>query len=69
VACCHPHPHPALAPAPTLALTPTWPQVVALLYYLSSYFPGGAQGVKFMLQLAYTAAGSALSGVQRMVMR
>ncbi len=38
-------------------------QVVALLYYILSYFPGGAQGVKFMLNLFYNAVLSCFSAV------
>ena len=33
-------------------------QVVALLYYILSYFPGGAQGVKFMLTMFANAMTS-----------
>ena len=33
-------------------------QVVALLYYILSYFPGGAQGVKFMLTMFVNAITS-----------
>mmetsp|Transcript_26139 Transcript_26139/g.57135 ORF Transcript_26139/g.57135 Transcript_26139/m.57135 type:complete len:234 (-) Transcript_26139:294-995(-) len=33
-------------------------QVVALLYYVMSYFPGGTEGVKFMLNLFYNAVSS-----------
>ncbi|KAG2438080.1 hypothetical protein HXX76_005689 [Chlamydomonas incerta] len=42
-------------------------QVVALLYYLLSYFPGGANGVKFMLQLFSQAAMRCFASVYAMV--
>ncbi|EFJ47552.1 hypothetical protein VOLCADRAFT_61248 [Volvox carteri f. nagariensis] len=42
-------------------------QVVALLYYLMSYFPGGANGVKFMLGLFYQAALRCFNSVYAMV--
>ncbi|GIL45065.1 hypothetical protein Vafri_2013 [Volvox africanus] len=42
-------------------------QVVALLYYLMSYFPGGASGVKFMLGLFYQAAMRCFTSVYTMV--
>lgn len=38
-------------------------QVVALLYYVLSYFPGGAQGVKFMLNLFYNAVASCFGSI------
>ncbi|GFR48498.1 hypothetical protein Agub_g10397, partial [Astrephomene gubernaculifera] len=44
-------------------------QVVALLYYLLSYFPGGANGVKFMLGLFYQAATRCASSVYGMVLK
>ncbi len=44
-------------------------QVVALLYYLFSFFPGGVQGVKFVLSLFWQALLQCLSGVQRMVLK
>ncbi|MEW5311317.1 MAG: hypothetical protein WDW38_003044 [Sanguina aurantia] len=44
-------------------------QVVALLYYLTSYFPGGAQGMKFMLSMFSTAAMNMASGVTKMFMK
>ena len=44
-------------------------QVVSLLYYLMSYFPGGTQGVKFMLGLFWQALQSCFSSVQRMVLK
>lgn len=40
-----------------------WLQVVALLYYVMSYFPGGAQGVKFMLSMFYNAVASLFGGL------
>ncbi len=46
-----------------LCLVCSGAQVVALLYYIMSYFPGGAQGVKFMLGLFYNALSSCFSGV------
>lgn len=45
------------------------PQVVALLYYLTSYFPGGAQGMKFMLGMASTAGMNMASSITKMVMK
>jgi hypothetical protein len=45
--------------------TPGLPQVVALMYYVMSYFPGGASGVKFMLTVFYKAVMSCMSGVTR----
>ena len=42
-------------------------QVVALLYYLMSYFPGGTSGVKFMLGLFYQAATRCFASVYTMV--
>lgn len=44
-------------------------QVVALLYYLMSYFPGGAQGVKFMLSMAYTAMLKCFASAYSVVMK
>ena len=38
-------------------------QVVALLYYVLSYFPGGAQGVKFMLNMFVSAVTSCFSSL------
>ncbi|GAX74841.1 hypothetical protein CEUSTIGMA_g2287.t1 [Chlamydomonas eustigma] len=38
-------------------------QMVALLYYILSYFPGGAQGVKFMLNMFYNAVASCFSSL------
>ncbi|GAX76111.1 hypothetical protein CEUSTIGMA_g3554.t1 [Chlamydomonas eustigma] len=40
-------------------------QMVALLYYILSYFPGGAQGVKFMLIMFYNAIASCFSSLLR----
>ncbi|KAG2489053.1 hypothetical protein HYH03_012489 [Edaphochlamys debaryana] len=42
-------------------------QVVALLYYLMSYFPGGASGVKFMLGMFYQATLRCMASVYAMV--
>ncbi|KXZ42015.1 hypothetical protein GPECTOR_222g483 [Gonium pectorale] len=42
-------------------------QVVALMYYLMSYFPGGASGVKFMLGLFYQAAMRCFASVYAMI--
>lgn len=36
-------------------------QVVALLYYLTSYYPGGTSSVKFMLSMFGSAASSCFS--------
>lgn len=44
-------------------------QVVALLYYLTSYFPGGAQGMKFMLSMFSTAIVNGASSLTKMVMK
>lgn len=44
-------------------------QVVALLYYLLSYFPGGADSVRFFLRLFYSAFVQCLGIVQRSVLR
>lgn len=49
------------------AHTYTSAQVVALLYYILSYFPGGATGVRFVLGLFYNAALSCLGAAQRAV--
>ena len=46
-------------------LTPL--QVVALLYYMLSYFPGGANGVKFVLKMAFGAFLNCMRGMQRAV--
>eukprot|EP00884_Botryococcus_braunii_P023349 jgi/Botrbrau1/9699/Bobra.0201s0029.1 len=44
-------------------------QVVALLYYLLSYFPGGADSVRFFLRLFYSAFLQCLGMAQRAVLR
>lgn len=44
-------------------------QVVALLYYTVSYFPGGTNGAKFVLKMAVGAFAQCLGGVQRAVTR
>ncbi|EIE25582.1 tetraspanning membrane protein [Coccomyxa subellipsoidea C-169] len=44
-------------------------QVVALLYYTISYFPGGTNGVKFVMKMAFGAFAQCLGGVQRAVTR
>lgn len=44
-------------------------QVVALLYYLLSYFPGGADSVRFFLRLFYSAFLQCLGVVQRAILR
>lgn len=44
-------------------------QVVALLYYLMSYFPGGTHGVKFMLNMFYQAVLGCFGTVQRTVLK
>ncbi len=44
-------------------------QVVALLYYMISYFPGGTNGVKFILKMAVGAAAQCFAGMQRAVFR
>jgi hypothetical protein len=36
-------------------------QVVALLYYLTSYYPGGTSSVKFMLSMFGSAASTCFS--------
>jgi len=43
-------------------------QVVALLYYVMSYFPGGAAGVKLFLGMFYRAAASCFSTGTRAVL-
>ncbi|KAF5837407.1 Got1/Sft2-like family-domain-containing protein [Dunaliella salina] len=43
-------------------------QVVALAYYLLSYFPGGEQGVRFVLGMMYNACWGCLQSVQKMVL-
>lgn len=44
-------------------------QVVALLYYVTSYFPGGSRAVKFLLSLFYQAVLSCFGTIQAMVLR
>ena len=43
--------------------------MLALLYYVMSYFPGGAQGVKFMLNLFYQAVMGCCGTAQRALLR
>ena len=45
----------------------TTSQVVALLYYMLSYFPGGANGVKFVLKMGIGAFLNCMRGMQRAV--
>ena len=40
-------------------------QMVALLYYILSYFPGGAQGVKFMLTMFANAVASCFGALMK----
>jgi hypothetical protein len=42
-------------------------QVVALLYYLTSYYPGGTSSVKFMLSMFGSAASSCFSTCSTLV--
>ncbi len=42
-------------------------QVVALLYYTVSYFPGGTNGVKFVMKMAFGAFMNCCRGMQRAV--
>lgn len=42
-------------------------QVVALLYYLTSYYPGGTSSVKFMLSMFGSAASSCFSTCSALV--
>jgi hypothetical protein len=44
-------------------------QVLALAYYLTSYFPGGTSSVRFLLSMAASAAGQCLSAVRVAVFR
>lgn len=44
-------------------------QMVALLYYTLSYFPGGTVGVRFVLQLFSGACMQCFSGVRAAVFR
>jgi len=43
-------------------------QVVALLYYVMSYFPGGTAGVKFVLGMMYRTATSCFSSGSRAIL-
>ncbi len=42
-------------------------QVVALLYYTVSYFPGGTNGVRFVMKMAFGAFMNCCRGMQRAV--
>lgn len=42
-------------------------QLVALLYYVASYFPGGTQGVKFVMMMATSAVKQCMYGVRQAV--
>ena len=42
-------------------------QLVALVYYVASYFPGGTQGVKFVLMMASSAVKQCTYGVRQAV--
>jgi hypothetical protein len=42
-------------------------QVVALLYYLTSYYPGGTSSVKFMLSMFGSAASSCFNTCSALV--
>lgn len=42
-------------------------QVVALLYYLTSYYPGGTSSVKFLLSMFSSAASSCFSTCSTLV--
>ena len=44
-------------------------QVVALLYYMVSYFPGGTNGVMFILKMAAGAFAQCVNGARRAVFR
>lgn len=44
-------------------------QMVALLYYTLSYFPGGTMGVRFVLQLFSGACMQCFSGVRAAAFR
>jgi hypothetical protein len=46
-----------------------WQQVVALLYYMVSYFPGGTNGVMFILKMAAGAFAQCVNGTRRAVFR
>lgn len=43
-------------------------QVVALIYYIMSAFPGGAAGAQFVLNMFWQACVSCFTGVTRTVM-
>ena len=51
--------------SPPEARLPLVPQVVALLYYVLSYFPGGAAGAQFVLQTLYQTLATCLGGLLR----
>ena len=40
-------------------------QVIALLYYSASYFPGGTTGVKFILNMAWSAVTSCFGSLMK----
>ena len=42
-------------------------QLVALLYYVASYFPGGTQGVKFVMLMATQATKQCLYGCRQAI--
>ena len=42
-------------------------QLVALIYYVASYFPGGTQGVKFVMMMATSAVKQCMFGVRQAV--
>lgn len=42
-------------------------QLVALIYYVASYFPGGTQGVKFVMMMATSAVKQCTYGVRQAV--
>ena len=44
-------------------------QVVALLYYALSYFPGGTAGVRFVLNMILSACWQCVLSVQKMVVK
>jgi hypothetical protein len=52
-----------------LSLVASGAQVVALAYYLTSYFPGGTSSVRFLLSMFGSAAGQCLSAVRVAVFR
>ena len=43
-------------------------QLLALLYYVASYFPGGTQGVKFVLMMATSAFKQCMYATRQAVM-